>query len=100
MPTKREVVIAGINAALGADAEQVPAEFNIGKTRIKIDDRGISIVLNDEDLDQFVLRIHRPNIDVSCWGYVLVAEPGTVLSSNSPQDWTGLHVVGCIPKKA
>lgn len=100
MPTKREVAIDAINAALNEVAKKTPVAFSIGDTHIKIDERGISIVLTDEVLDQFVLRIHRPNIDVSCWGYVLVAEPGVVMSGAAQSEWTGFHVVGCIPKIA
>lgn len=100
MPTRREVVIAGINAALGSDVKHTHAEFTIGNTNIKIDDRGISILLNEEGLDQFALRIHRPNIDVSCWGYVLAGEPGVVMETVTPDESKGFHVVGFMPLKA
>ena len=100
MPTEREITIAGIGAALGANAKQAPAEFTIGNTNIKIDNRGISIILNEKGLDQFALRIYQPHIDASAWGYVLVAEPGVKPSEKGEAGWSDYHVVGFMPKTA
>jgi len=93
-----DAVIAEITSALKNAQSNGRAEFAIGNTAITIDPRGISIVLKESDLEPVALRIHRPNADVSCWGYVLVGDPGKParVAAEIDQGAQGFNVIGCL----
>jgi hypothetical protein len=96
MSNKMDVVIAGITSALKNAESSDCADFVIGNTTVKIDPRGISILLNESDLEPVALRIHRPNIDTSCWGYVLVGHPDKPKGILVKDGAQGFNVIACL----
>ncbi|MNN63906.1 hypothetical protein D3C81_1793170 [compost metagenome] len=93
-----DAIISGITGALKNAESNGRAEFVIGNTVVTIDPRGISIVLNESNLDPVALRIHRPDTDASCWGYVLAHDPGK--PKRAPADIAlgaeNFNVIGCL----
>jgi len=98
MSIKMDAVIAGITGALNKAESNDRAEFVIGNTVVTIDPRGISIVLNESNLDPVALRIHRPETDVSCWGYVLAHDPRKPKRVPADIDLgaESFNVIGCL----
>jgi hypothetical protein len=97
MSNSISAVAAKIKTCLAAVSADGKGAFVVGHNKVEIDQRGISIILHDQEGTPVALRLHRPMLDVSCWGYVLAGKPGEV-DSSKPEDMSGYEVITSLSK--